>query len=298
MTSQSTDGQPPSPKRPEPMRITHPDRLKGRVAIVTGGASGIGRASAMRLAAEGAAVAIGDLNLAGAHEVCAEIEKSGGQAFGLQTDVSEESNIKALVGQTVERFGRLDILHNNAAALGNATVGLDFMIDSLEVEVWDRTMAINLRSVMLGCKHAVPEMIKQGGGSIINTSTGSSVHGDIVGPAYATSKAAVNTLTQYVATQYGKQGIRCNAILPGLIMTPAVGVGLDDSTVNRILDHHLTPYVGHPDDIAAMVAYLASDEARYVTAQLLRVDGGITSHSPMVADTRAAIGMPDGKPRS
>ncbi len=280
------------------MPAPHAERLKGRVAIVTGGASGIGRASAIRLAAEGAAVAIGDLSEPGAQEVAAEIEQAGGRAFGLETDVSQESDIQALVGRTIERFGQLDILHNNAAALGNAAVGPDFMIDSLDVEVWDRTMAINLRSVMLGCKHAVPEMIKRGGGSIINTSTGSSIHGDIVGPAYATSKAAVNTLTLYVATQYGKQGIRCNAILPGLIMTPAVDIGIDDATVNRILDHHLTPYVGHPDDIAAMVAYLASDEARYVTAQLLRVDGGITSHSPMVADTRTAIGMPDGRSRS
>jgi len=298
MTSESTGASNRNPKQPEPMPSPHAERLKGRVAIVTGGASGIGRASAMRLAAEGAAVAIGDLNATGAREVASEIERAGGRAFGLETNVSQEADIQALVAATIERFGQLDILHNNAAALGNATVGLDFMIDSLDVDVWDRTMAINLRSVMLGCKHAVPEMIKRGGGSIINTSTGSSVHGDIVGPAYATSKAAVNTLTQYVATQYGKQGIRCNAILPGLIMTPAVGVGLDASTVDRILDHHLTPYVGHPDDIAAMVAYLASDEARYVTAQLLRVDGGITSHSPMVADTRAAIGMPDGRSRT
>ncbi|MFK7896822.1 MAG: SDR family NAD(P)-dependent oxidoreductase [Myxococcota bacterium] len=280
------------PKNPAPLSTPISPRLRDRIAIVTGGASGIGRASALRLAAEGASVCIGDLNEAGAQEVATEIEAAGGRAIAVATDVSAEADMQRLIARTVEAFGALDVLHNNAAALGKATVGTDFMVDELDVAVWDRTMAVNLRSVMLGCKYAVPEMIKRGGGSIINTSTGSSVHGDIVGPAYATSKAAVNTLTQYVATQYGKQGIRCNAILPGLIMTPAVEVGLDDSTTSRILDHHLTRSVGHPDDIAAMVAYLASDESRYVTAQLLRVDGGITNHSPMVADTRRAIGLP------
>lgn len=263
-----------------------PNRLRDRVAIVTGAASGIGRASALRLSAEGAAIAIGDLDLKGAKAVVAEIEAAGGRGIALETDVSDESAFRNLIAAAVEAFGRLDILHNNAAALGSTSIGGDNSIESLEVDVWDRTMAINTRSVMLGCKHAIPKMLEIGGGSIINTSSGAALLGGLTGTAYAASKAAVNCLTQYVATQYGKRGIRCNAILPGLIMTPAVATSMSQATVDMILDHHMTAEAGRPEDIAAMVAFLASDESRYVTGQLLRVDGGITSHAPTLADSR------------
>ena len=271
--------------------MTTQSRLANRVAIVTGAASGIGRASARRLAEEGARIAIGDIDLAGATEVVKEIEAAGGTAMCLATDVSSEDAFKSLIGQTVERYGRLDILHNNAAALGSAAIGGDGGILSLEVDVWDRTMAINTRSVMIGCKHAIAPMLESGGGSIINTSSGAAILGGLSGTAYATSKAAVNCLTQYVATQHGKQGIRCNAILPGLIMTPAVEVGMSQEAVDMILNHHMTEEAGQPEDIAAMVAFLASDDARYVTGQLIRVDGGITSHAPTYADTRRMMGL-------
>lgn len=270
-----------------------PQRLQGRSAIVTGAASGIGRASALRLASEGACVALGDIDESGANTVVAEIEQAGGRAIFVRTDVSEESSFEALIEATVETFGRLDILHNNAAALGHASLGVDLGIESLEVELWDRTFAINTRSVMIGCKHAIPHMLEAGGGSIINTSSGAAILGGLTGTAYATSKGAVNTLTQYVATQYGKRGIRCNAILPGLIMTPAVAVGLSPATVEMILDHHMTTEAGRPEDIAAMVAFLACDESRYVTGQLLRVDGGITNHAPTYADTRRMSDLED-----
>jgi NAD(P)-dependent dehydrogenase (short-subunit alcohol dehydrogenase family) len=133
-------------------------------------------------------------------------------------------------------------------------------------------------------------MLETGGGSIVNTSSGAAIRGALTGTAYASSKAAVNCLTLYVAAQYGKRGIRCNAILPGLIMTPAVEIGMTRESVEMILDHHLTPEAGRPEDIAAMVAFLASDEARYVTGQLISVDGGITSHAPTFADTRRMLG--------
>ena len=278
-----------STPRPNPLACD-PNRLADRVAIVTGAASGIGRGCALRLAAEGAAVVIGDIDEPGAKALIEEIERTGGRGFALRTDVSDEAAFEALVGAAVERFGRLDILHNNAAALGHASVGGDHDITSLEVDVFDRTMAINARSVMIGCKTAIPAMLEGDGGSIINTSSGAASLGGLTGTAYAASKAAVNCLTQYVATQYGKRGIRCNAILPGLIMTPAVDVGMTRESVEMILDHHMTPEAGRPEDIAAMVAFLASDESRYVTGQLLRVDGGITNHAPTYADTRRMIG--------
>lgn len=277
----------------ETTRGFDPKRLRGRSAIVTGAASGIGRASALRLATEGAAVAIGDIDDAGAEKVVGEIEQAGGRALFVHTDVSNEDAFRELIGAAVDSFGRLDILHNNAAALGNASIGGDEGIESLDVDVWDRTLAINTRSVMIGCKHAIPRMLESGGGSIINTSSGAAILGGLTGTAYATSKAAVNTLTQYVATQYGKRGIRCNAILPGLIMTPAVAVGMSQPVVDMILDHHMTPEAGQPEDIAAMVAFLACDESRYVTGQLLRVDGGITNHAPTYADIRRMSGLAD-----
>ncbi len=256
---------------------------------MTGAASGIGRASALRLAAEGASVAIGDLDEAGALMVVAEIEAAGGHAIGVRTDVSNESSFRALIDAAIASFGRLDVLHNNAAALGRTAIGGDGDIEHLGVDVWDRTMAINARSVMIGCKHAIPRMLETGGGSIVNTSSGAAIRGALTGTAYASSKAAVNCLTLYVAAQYGKRGIRCNAILPGLIMTPAVEIGMTRESVEMILDHHLTPEAGRPEDIAAMVAFLASDEARYVTGQLISVDGGITSHAPTFADTRRML---------
>lgn len=265
-------------------------RLAGRSAIVTGAASGIGRASALRLAAEGASVAIGDLDESGSAAVVSEIEAAGGRAIALRTDVSDESAFRKLIDATVAAFGRLDVLHNNAAALGRMAIGGDGEVESLDVDVWDRTMAINTRSVLIGCKHAIPRMLETGGGSIVNTSSGASILGALTGTAYASSKAAVNCLTLYVAAQYGKRGIRCNAILPGLIMTPAVAIGMTRESVEMILDHHMTPEAGRPEDIAAMVAFLASDEARYVTGQLIRVDGGITSHAPTYADIRRGMG--------
>jgi NAD(P)-dependent dehydrogenase (short-subunit alcohol dehydrogenase family) len=271
--------------RPNPLAC-NPNRLDGRVAIITGAASGIGRGSALRLAAEGAAIAIGDIDEDGAQSVVGEIEEAGGRGLARRTDVSDESAFQDLIAATVQKFGRLDILHNNAAALGKASIGGDLDITSLDVDTWDRTMAINARSVMIGCKRGIPVMLETGGGSIINTSSGAASLGGLTGTAYASSKAAVNCLTQYVATQYGKRGIRCNAILPGLIMTPAVDVGMSAEAVQMILDHHMTPEAGGPEDIAAMVAFLASDESRYVTGQLLRVDGGITNHAPTYADTR------------
>jgi len=269
--------------------------FQDRVAVITGAGGGLGREYATLLASRGAAVVVNDLggsvhgegkDAETADTVVAEIEAAGGRGIALETDVSDESAFRNLIAAAVEAFGRLDILHNNAAALGSTSIGGDNSLQSLELDVWDRTMAINTRSVMLGCKHAIPKMLEIGWGSIINTSSGAALLGGLTGTAYAASKAAVNCLTQYVATQYGKRGIRCNAILPGLIMTPAVATSMSQATVDMILDHHMTAEAGRPEDIAAMVAFLASDESRYVTGQLLRVDGGITSHAPTLADSR------------
>ena len=147
-----------------------------------------------------------------------------------------------------------------------------------------RTLAVNLRGPMLGCKHAIPELCKRGGGAIINTSSASGLVGDLARPAYGSSKAGVDSLTRYVATQYGKQGIRCNAIAPGVIETPALKANITPEQVELYKGNHLTPRLGRPEDIAGMVVFLASDAGAYVTGQILSVDGGLLSHHPTYAE--------------
>jgi NAD(P)-dependent dehydrogenase (short-subunit alcohol dehydrogenase family) len=260
--------------------------LRDKVAIVTGSASGIGRSTAHLLASEGASVVVADLDGTRAAKVVGEIEAEGGVAMAQTIDVSEESAVREMVEATVDRFGGLDILHNNAAALGPAAPGRDMDIASMDVDVWDRTMAVNLRGVMLGCKHAIPAMLSRGGGSIVNTTSGSAQRGDLSISAYAVSKGGVDTLTKYVAAQYGKQGIRCNAIAPGLILTHGVKSFGGEKYVRMLEEHHLTPRVGKPEDIAQSVLYLVSPAAEFVTGQIVNVDGGIMSHAAPVADIR------------
>ena len=165
------------------------DRVRGKVAIVTGAGSGIGRATAQMLAREGASICVADINAEAARATAEAIGATGGRAIEVRCDVSDENAVAAMIETTRATFGRLDILHNNAAALGTTGPGEDNDITELDVTVWDRAMAVNLRGVMLGCKHAIPLMLESGGGSIINTSSGSASGGDFSGPAYAASKA-------------------------------------------------------------------------------------------------------------
>jgi NAD(P)-dependent dehydrogenase (short-subunit alcohol dehydrogenase family) len=254
------------------------DRLKDKVALVTGGGGGIGGASAGALAREGASVLVVDIDEAAARAVATGIRSRGGEAAAFGADVSDEAQVTAAVGTATSHFGRLDVLHNNAALTDSAFLAADVAVTELSLEVWERTMAVNLRSQMLMCKHAVPEMVRSGGGSIINMSSGASLKGDRTRTAYGVSKAGVNALTMYVATSHGKEGIRVNAILPGLVITDAVRAHLDEKTLTSLGRATLTPRVGQPDDIAEVVVFLASDESRYVTGQMIAVDGGMSAH--------------------
>ena len=254
------------------------DRLNGKVAIVTGGGGGIGGATARALAREGAAVLVVDVNEEAADAVARGIRDTGGVAESSRADLSEEREVKAVVATVVQRFGRLDVLHNNAALTDSDFLSADTAITELSLEVWERTLAVNLRSQMLMCKHAVPIMADQGGGSIINMSSGASLKGDRTRTAYGVSKAGVNALTLYVATSHGKKGIRANTILPGLVITDAVRAHLKEEMLASLSKATLTPSVGQPDDIADVVVFLASDESRYITGQMLAVDGGMSAH--------------------
>lgn len=192
-------------------------RVQGKVALVTGGASGIGLSAATLLAREGAKVVIADFNVEAAKEAAAKIKSEGGEAEGLFLDASQADSIKEAVDFTVAQYGTITVLFNN---VGLTNLQKDLDVVNIDLEEWDRLMNVNTKSVLLGSRFAIPHMIKAGGGSIINTASMSAFAGDSLRTAYGSSKAAVVNLTRYIATQYGKDKIRCNGVAPGLILTP------------------------------------------------------------------------------
>jgi NAD(P)-dependent dehydrogenase (short-subunit alcohol dehydrogenase family) len=231
------------------------------------------------LAREGALLAIIDIDVEGAERISQTIAASEGTAFSVSADLSDEVQVVAAIRETVTRYGRVDVLHNNAAMTASDFLSRDTQVTDLPLDVWERTIAVNLRSQMLMCKHAIPEMVSIGGGSIINMSSGASLKGDRTRTAYGISKAGVNTLTMYAATSHGKQGVRVNTIVPGLIITAAVRAHLTERILAGLSRATLTPYVGEPEDVANLVVFLASDESRYITGQMIAIDGGMTAHS-------------------
>jgi NAD(P)-dependent dehydrogenase (short-subunit alcohol dehydrogenase family) len=260
--------------------------LTGKVAIITGGAGAIGSATARRMAQGGARVVIADLPSSNVAPLADDMRREGLDVVGHVLDLAEEASIKAVVDRTVSVFGRLDVLDNNAALKG---LSEDRDVASMPVDIWDRVMAVNVRGTMLMCKHALPVMLANGGGSIINISSGTSLAGDFFQTAYATSKGAINTLTRYVATQYGAQGVRCNALMLGLVVTPAMQRVLSAPMRDIFIANKLVGRLGRPEDIAEVVSFLASDQSTWITGQTWSVDGGFFAHSPTTAQV-AALG--------
>ena len=258
--------------------------VEGKVAIVTGAGANIGEACARMLAAQGAKVILADINLAGAERVAEDISASGGTAMACGVDLGDEDSIIALVSTTMERFGRIDVLHNNAANTAADQMMKDASLAEMDPDVWDSAFDINTRGTMLMTKHVVPQMIASGGGSIINTSSGVSILGDVLNPAYSASKAAVNALTRNTATQFGRANIRCNAILPGLVLSPVARAQMSEDQLAMIQRHVLLPRESVANDIAGAVLWLASDLGSFVTGQIISVDGGICHHQPHYAD--------------
>jgi NAD(P)-dependent dehydrogenase (short-subunit alcohol dehydrogenase family) len=258
-------------------------RFSSRTALVTGSAVGIGAATAHLLAAQGARVVVADLNSDGAHEVAEAIRTAGGEATAVAVDLEHDASIRDMCDAAQRAYGTVDVLHNNAAASGAATIGRDGTIIDMDIEVWDRTMAVNVRAGMLTCKYLLPGMLAKGKGAIVNTSSNSALAGDLSLVAYGSSKGAVNSLTKYIATMYGAAGIRCNAVSPGPILTPSLASNLTDEARTILLANSLTGKLGEPEDVAQLVAFLASDDAAYINGEVIRVDGGMLTHSTTYA---------------
>lgn len=257
------------------------NRLEGMTAIVTGGGGRIGSATARRLASEGARVVVADVFYEAAVKTAAAI---GDGALAIAFDASAPDSIKALVNDTMAAFGRVDILHNNAALTDFAQLDRDRTVVDTPMDVWDNTLATNVRSYYLACKYVVPHMLEQGGGAIINTASGAALVAETSRLAYGVSKGAVITLTKYIATHHGREGVRCNAIAPGLIVTEELEKQIADFVaINK--RHLLAKRSGRPEDIAALVAFLGSKDAEFINGQTICCDGGLLVHSPSMADT-------------
>jgi NAD(P)-dependent dehydrogenase (short-subunit alcohol dehydrogenase family) len=248
-------------------------KLEKKIAVITGAASGIGRAAAIRFAGEGATVVIADLNREGGEAVVRECKEQGGHAVFQRADVVSEEDISGAIDRAVKEFGRLDIIYNNAG-LGGAVGPLE----KITAENWDRTFSILLRAVFLGIKHAVPEMGK--GGSIISTASIAGLRGAPWLHAYCAAKAGVISLTRSASIEFAKDEIRVNCICPGLIATPLTYNRLPggESTATQLFAAFQPwPRAGRPEDIAAMALFLASDDSEFVSGQAMVVDGAVTS---------------------
>jgi len=261
-------------------------KLDGKTAVVTGGANGLGKAAALRLVEDGAAVLLADIDVDTAEKVAKQIVAQGGRAEAIRCDILNEQNIKETVDRAVAVYGSLDIMFNNAAALPQDLMMEDIDILTISTDGWDRMMAGVLRSVMLGCRHAIHQMLKQGGGSIINTSSMYGVSAFNRHPGYGTAKAGVIMLTQYVATAFSPKNIRCNAIAPSMIRTELLERTAPEELIKLNEESALTPKLGKPQDIANIVAFLASDDSAYLTGQVIRADGGTTAHLPTYTDAK------------
>ena len=248
------------------------NRLHGKVAVVTGGNAGIGEAIAKAFASEGALVVITGRRRGELERVVNDIVKQQGRAFAVAGSVTDESHVQETVRQTVQQFGQLDILVNNAG-LGNFGKRLHEIDDA----TWAQVLGVNLTGVFRMTRAVLPQMLKQGKGSIVNISSIASLIGLPTLPAYAASKGALDALTRALAVDYAKEGIRCNVVNPGLIDTPmAAPLMSNPEQLDPILSHYPIRRAGKPEEVANMVLYLASDEAAWVTGGTFPIDGGMT----------------------
>jgi meso-butanediol dehydrogenase/(S,S)-butanediol dehydrogenase/diacetyl reductase len=251
-------------------------RLKDKVCIVTGGGSGIGRASALLFAREGARLVVADKRLQAAEAVAAECTREGAQALPVAVDVARSAEVQRMVAVAIGTFGRLDVLVNNAG------YGIAGSVVETDEQAWDDLMAVNVRGVFLCCKYAIPAMKANGGGAIVNTASVVAAVGIRDRAAYCASKGAVAALTRAIAIDHVGDGIRCNAVAPGTVDTPyfdrILKTSADPDAVRRKLEaRQLLGRLGKPEEIAAAILFLAGDESRFATGTILTIDGGMTA---------------------
>lgn len=263
------------------------NRLKDKVVIVTGSTSGIGIGIAKLCAREAAQVVITGRNEKRGQKVVKEIEQEGGSAWFHAFDLTDTDSMHALVADVAEKYGRIDVLINNAAGMGMK----DGRVDELFLENFNEVVVTDLGGTFNMIKEVLPYLLKnENGGSIVNIGSMASAGGDLGTIAYGCAKAGVDKLTEYVACMYGPNGVRCNCVRPGLIVTPQNEGRISDALKKIFLSNILGPRYGNPEDIGHLCVYLASDESAYMNGQVITCDGGLNSHTPTVAQFRMLAG--------
>lgn len=251
--------------------------LADKAIVVAGAATGIGLATARKLSAEGARVVIGDIDEKGAEEAAREIREAGGDAIAIAYDQSCETSTERLVAQAAAHFGRIDGLHANAADLRQEIFGRDIDVSRMDVGIWERTLRVNLIGYATLIRSVIPHLLERGGGSIVctTTSTGSPPIGRDEAPvAYSASKAGVNAMCRHVASRWGQEGIRCNAVAPGVVLTTKAKAVMPVEFIDELKAGLRSTRLGLPTDIAATVAFLLSDDSAWVNGQIWGVNGG------------------------
>ena len=250
-------------------------RLKDKVSVITGSGGGMGRIAALRFATEGSSVVVADSHGEAAEETVRQIRSKGGEAIAIRADVSVEADAKAMIDLAMRKYGKVDVLYNNAGVMPEA----DHSVVDTEVEVWDQVMAVNVRGVYLACKYAIPRMIERRSGSVINVSSFVALLGcSVPQDAYTASKGALLALTRSLAVQFAPQGVRTNAILPGPVETPLLMDWLvkDEAAKKLRLARNPTGRFGKPEEVVALAVYLASDESAWTNGASMVIDGGIS----------------------
>jgi NAD(P)-dependent dehydrogenase (short-subunit alcohol dehydrogenase family) len=250
--------------------------LDDKTILIAGGTGGIGTATALRLGAEGANVVVGSRNEASVAQVVQQVEEAGGRALAVSLDIADEASIRAAVKAAVGTFGALHGVHVNAAEMSPDVITNDSNVADLDLAVLDRTVEVNLRGAVVCTQVALPELLAAGGGALIYTSSSAAFVGEPERPAYAMTKSAVHALVRHVASRWGREGIRANAIAPGPVPSEAVLPYLDAELMDGLRAALRSPRIGKPDDVAAMVAFLASADGEWINGQAISVDGGMT----------------------
>jgi NAD(P)-dependent dehydrogenase (short-subunit alcohol dehydrogenase family) len=248
--------------------------LKDKTFVIAGGATGIGAATAKRVASEGASVAIGDINVDGATATAEQIAQCGGRAIAVEFDLADMRSVQNLVDGTIKEFGGIHGLHNVGADLSDHNLGRDTTILDTDIDVWQRTLDVNLLGYVRTIRAVLPHLLEAGGGSIVNTSSGAALGSDPQHVAYGASKAAVNHLTRHVAVNWGKHNIRSNGVMPGLVMGETQERQNDLRLQQAFLMFGKTTRLGRPDDLAAITTFLLSEEAEWITGQVWYIGGG------------------------